>query len=268
MKFTVVTICYNHAEFIQEAIRSVVDQDYPDIEYIIADGGSNDGSVAIIDRYRDRAQVLLGPDGGPADALNKAFACATGDVLGFLNSDDVLLPGAIRTVARRWEARLDRVDFVSGHCLITDRDGNILRRAYSDRFDVRRHAHGACILLQPATFFTRKIYQRVGGFNPANRVSWDAELYFEFGMVGARHAVIPDFLAAYRVHEASITGENRSAETRLRLRAQRLRRYLGREVHFGDRLRAKFFLYQRKLLNPQDTIARLTGGPIGGRFKK
>jgi glycosyltransferase involved in cell wall biosynthesis len=268
MKFSIVTISYNQAPFLEECIRSVIEQDHPDVEYIIADGGSTDGSLAIIEKYRDRiTKVLPGPDGGPADALNRAFAAASGDVFGFINSDDTLLPGALRQVATAWRDRT-AIDFMSGHCLITAGDGRVLRRAYSDHFDFRRHAHGACILLQPATFFTRDLYRRAGGFNPANRVSWDAELFFEFGVAGARHAVLDAFLASYRVHQASITGENRSLETRMQLRAARLRRYLGREIHAVDRIRGKFYIGLRKLLNPRDTLARLVGGPIGGRFRK
>lgn len=268
MKFTIVTISYNQASFLDECIQSVLSQDYSAVEYIVADGGSTDGSLAIIEKYRSRlAGVLRGPDGGPADALNKAFAGATGEILGFINSDDVLLPGALSRVAAAW-AHQPSADFVSGHCLITDGDGLVLRRAYSDRFDLRRHAHGGCILLQPATFFSRKLFTQVGGFNPENRVSWDSELFFEFGSAGARHATIDAFLAAYRVHRASITGEDRAKDTRKRLRELRLQRYLGREMRLVDRARMKLYFYLRKLLNPRDTLARLAGGPIGGRFKK
>lgn len=268
MKFTIVTISYNQAPFLEACIESVLSQDYPDVEYILADGGSTDGSLEIIEKHRVRmAKVLHGPDAGPADALNKAFACASGDVLGFINSDDILLPGALRRVAGDWP-RVAGIDFVSGHCLIIDAEGRTMRRAYSDKFDLGRHAHGGCILLQPATFFRRELFVRVGGFNALNRVSWDGELFFEFGFAGARHAVLDVFLAGYRVHQASITGENRSQDVRLQLRELRLRRYLGREIGTGDRILGKFYLYLRKLLNLRDTLARLSGGSIGGRFKK
>lgn len=268
MKISIVSTSYNQALFLDVCINSILSQDYPDVEYIIADGGSSDGSLSIIERYKNRfAKILHGPDGGPADALNKAFACATGDVLGFINSDDVLLPGALRKVAKAL-AQQTHADFVSGHCLIIDGRGKVLRHAYSDSFNLQRYAHGGCLLLQPATFFTRKLFERVNGFNSENRVSWDAELFYEFGMAGAQHVLIDEFLAAYRVHNASITGENRSANTRKRLREQRLRRYLGREIRLLDRIRGKYYLFLRKLLNLRDTMARIIGGPIGGRFKK
>src|ERR1700738_5632483 len=96
-KVSIVTISFNQAEFLERAIRSVVDQDYPEIEYSVVDPGATEGSRDIIERYRSRiARVIYEPDRGPADGLNKGFACATGDIFGFLNSDDVLLPGAVR----------------------------------------------------------------------------------------------------------------------------------------------------------------------------
>ena len=84
MKFSIVTISYNQAQFLEQAIRSVIEQDYPDVEYIVVDPGSTDGSREIIERYRDRIdRIIFEPDKGPADGLNKGFAQATGDVFGF-----------------------------------------------------------------------------------------------------------------------------------------------------------------------------------------
>src|SRR6202171_6644991 len=96
-RVSIVTISFNQAPFLERAIRSVVEQDYPDIEYIVVDPGSTDGSRDIIERYRSRiSQVIYEPDHGPADGLNKGFASATGDIFGSINADDAFLPGAVR----------------------------------------------------------------------------------------------------------------------------------------------------------------------------
>lgn len=265
-KVSLVTISFNQAKFLPEAIRSVLGQGYADLEYIIADGGSTDGSIGIIEGFRPQlAQVLTGPDAGPADALNKGFAFATGEILGFLNSDDTLLPGAVKVVTD-FMVQNPSVDFVSGHCLVTDADGRVLRKTYSDCFSLRRLAYDGCILLQPATFFRREIFQRTRGFNVANRISWDSELFIDFGLAGARHALLEKCLATYRLHQESITGANTVETKRQSVRDRNLVRYLGRSLQFQDTLWRLFYRYWRKFLNPRDTWQRIIGGPIGGRF--
>ena len=97
MKVSVVTVSFNQARFLERAIRSVLGQDYDDIEYIVVDPGSTDGSRAIVERWRDRIdRIILEPDRGPPDGLNKGFAAATGEIFAYLNADDALLPGAVR----------------------------------------------------------------------------------------------------------------------------------------------------------------------------
>jgi len=88
MRVSIVTISYNQARFLEQAIRSVINQDYPDIEYIVVDPGSTDGSRGIIEKYQNRIdKIIFDPDEGPADGLNKGFAHATGDIFGFINAD-------------------------------------------------------------------------------------------------------------------------------------------------------------------------------------
>ena len=98
MKFSIVTVSFNQRQYLEEALASVLGQDYPAIEYIVVDPGSTDGSRELIESFRDRlASMIFEPDQGAADGLNKGFQQASGDIFAFLNSDDVLLPGAMKS---------------------------------------------------------------------------------------------------------------------------------------------------------------------------
>ena len=117
LKFSIVTISFNQARFLEQAILSVISQDYLNIQYIVVDPGSTDGSRDIIEKYHNHIdKIIFEPDNGPADGLHKGFGVATGQIYGFLNSDDFLLSSAIATVAKEFERRSD-IDVLSGHGL-------------------------------------------------------------------------------------------------------------------------------------------------------
>jgi glycosyltransferase involved in cell wall biosynthesis len=121
-KISIVTPSYNQAAFLEQTMRSVLEQDYPRVEYIIIDGGSTDGSIQIIRKYEKQlAYWVSEPDQGPGQALNKGFARATGEIFAWLNSDDYILPGALRTVARIFATA--GVDLVYGDSLHVDEHG-------------------------------------------------------------------------------------------------------------------------------------------------
>lgn len=122
LKFSIVTPSYNQAAFLEQTMRSVLEQDYPSVEYIVIDGGSQDGSIDIIRKYEHRlAYWTSEPDRGPGDAINKGFRRATGDIFAWLNSDDFLLPGALQTVARVFQTTA--ADLVYGDNLHVDEHG-------------------------------------------------------------------------------------------------------------------------------------------------
>src|SRR6476619_5143015 len=126
MKFSIVTLAFKQRKYLREAMDSVLSQDYPNIEYIVVEPGSNDGSREIIDEYGDRVCKIYDPDKGAADGLNKGFARATGDIYAFLNADDLLLPNAIRKVADFLEKNPD-VELVMGNGFISDAEGKPVR---------------------------------------------------------------------------------------------------------------------------------------------
>lgn len=206
---SIVTISFNQAAFLERCIRSVIDQNYPDLEYIIVDPGSTDGSRDIIERYRNRfARVVFDGDNGPADGLNRGFALATGEVCAYLNSDDALLPGSLMRVAAAFAAH-PAADVIHGHGYFVDADDGVLRRFRSDRFDLRRYAFGGVVLMQQATFFRRDAFVEAGGFNTENRTCWDAELWVDFGLAGKTFVRINEDLAQFRIHAQSISGSGR-----------------------------------------------------------
>ncbi len=222
MKVSIVTISFNQAAFLETAIKSVVEQDYDDIEYIVVDPGSTDGSREIIEKYRDKiTTVILDPDDGPVDGLNNGFAAATGDIYAYLNADDALLKGAVSKAVAYFK-RLSDVDVITGHGYMVDADGNVIRRFYSDSFTPWRYVHGGCVVMQQSTFFKSDAFKEVGGFNLGNRIWWDGELILDFALAGKKFIVVKDFMSIFRIHDDSISG-SRHGQTEASIRNERLR---------------------------------------------
>jgi len=205
MKVSIVTISYNQAEFLEEAILSVLSQDYPNIEYIVVDPGSTDGSKKIIEKYKDRIEyIIFESDEGPADGLNKGFEVASGDIYGYLNADDILLPTAVSHFVECFQS--SDADVISGHGYIIDRNGSVRGKTFSHKFDPVAYVYGACVLIQQSTFFKAEWFKKVGGFNKMNRASWDGELCFDMAMQGAKFKRISGFWSGFRLYAESITG--------------------------------------------------------------
>ncbi len=262
MRFSIVTIAYNQARFVEQALRSVLDQDYPDLEYIVVDPGSTDGTREIIERYRDRiSKVIYRSDKGAAHGLNNGFAEGTGELFGFLNSDDLLLPGTLSRVARAFRERPE-IDLATGHMWIVDKHGTRLRKSYGDRFDVRAFAYGACVICQQATFFRARLFREVGGFNPSNRVAWDAELFLDMLKAPGRHVLIDEMLAEFRIHNESVTGSRRQMGLHHAYFEQRFERVMGRPWRKSDDAVRYLYMIRKYLLEPRSLIERVRHGPI------
>ena len=115
-KISIITVCYNSSLHLEECMQSIINQSYENKEYIVIDGGSKDGTLDIINKYRDKiAYFVSEPDKGISDAFNKGMKAATGDIIGILNSDDYMMPGVLRKVADQYE---DGIDVYRGYCLI------------------------------------------------------------------------------------------------------------------------------------------------------
>lgn len=262
MKFSVVTISFNQAEFLERAMNSVVEQTGVDLEYIVVDPGSTDGSRDIIKGYGDRvARTVFEPDNGPGDGLNKGFSLATGDVYCYMNSDDTFEPDAFKLVAAYFEAHPD-VDVVLGHAWIIDHRDRRLRRTWSEPFRPLMVAYGAATQIQPSTFIRREAFIRSGGFNVANRSNWDGELLIDLFRTGARFAVIDAFLSSYRLHPTSITSSGRLDELSKSFSMRRFERLIGRPYAWYDRHVARIFRLYKHLKGPRALLERVRFGPI------
>ena len=177
--FTIVTTCFNSEEYIEDAIVSVLSQKGSfTLQYIIIDACSTDGTLDIINKYKDQVSILISePDNGPAEALHKAFSMAKGDWLGWLNSDDLLLPGALATVL---EAKLlaPHKSWITALRVIIRADGSFTKADGVWYLDpLKRIMRDPLYLPQEATFFSRSLYFLVGGINPALKSLFDYDLF-------------------------------------------------------------------------------------------
>jgi GT2 family glycosyltransferase len=197
---SIVTPSFNQGAFIERTIRSVLDQGYPRLQYIVQDGGSTDGTAAILERYRGRlAWCASEPDKGQADAVNRGFRRATGDILAYLNSDDVLLPGALAYVANYF-ARHPHVDVVYGHRIVIDHEDCEVGRWVLPAHD--NEALGWCDYVpQETLFWRRRVWERIGGgLDEGFQFALDWDLLLRLRDAGAKLARVPHFLAAFRLH--------------------------------------------------------------------
>ncbi len=205
---SMVTCSFQQGRYLDQAMRSVLDQDYPRIEYIVIDGGSTDGSVDVIRRHeRALAGWVSEPDRGQTDALLKGFARASGEIHGWLCSDDLLLPGALDTVAAYFQAHPE-VMAAYGDALWIDADGRFVRTKKEMGFSRFVFLHDHNYIPQPSMFWRRSLYERVGGLDPAFDLAMDADLWERFS-ARTRIAHIPSYLSCMRFYPQQKTRARR-----------------------------------------------------------
>lgn len=204
-RITVVTPSYNQGQFLEETILSVLRQDYPNLDYIIMDGGSTDGSAAIIRRYeRQLSYWTSEPDKGPADAISRGFQKATGSIMAYLNSDDVYVSDSLKRIAHTFAAHPE-VAVVYGNTYWIDRNGAILGEKRQTPFSPTGYFYGGSDLQQPSTFWRRDLYEQAGGLDASFQAAFDTDLFFRFVSLGAKFFYVPSFLSSFRIHSEQIS---------------------------------------------------------------
>jgi glycosyltransferase involved in cell wall biosynthesis len=196
---SIVTPSLDQGRYLEEAIESVLAQDYPRIEHVVVDGGSTDDSLEVLRRF-PHLRWVSEPDGGQADAIGKGFRMASGEILAWLNADDYYLPGAVSAAVEA--LRSTGCAVVHGAWRQVDDAGRTIRDVPVVPFDYLRQLERENRVAQPTVFFTRAAYDAVGGVDPSLRYAMDYELWLK---LGARFEVchVDRVLAAYRYHAAS-----------------------------------------------------------------
>ena len=227
---SIITPSYNQGKFIRETIESVLQQKYENIEYIIIDGGSTDNSLDIIKEYEDRLTYISEKDNGQSDAINKGFRMAHGEIVAWLNSDDVYEPDCIEKAVEEF-IKNDKVGLVYGDGYIIDEFSNKLKIfEYTQEFDFWKLVNFWDYIMQPATFFKRKTLQDVGYLDENLHYCMDWDLWIKLAAV-SEVKYIPELLACSREYgetKTSTGGDKRLVEiTKL------LQKYSGKQVPLG-----------------------------------
>lgn len=210
MKVSIITPSYNQASYIEQTIKSVLEQDYKNIEYIIMDGGSTDGTVEILKKYSDKIIWRSEKDKGQSDGINKGLRLATGEIVAFINSDDTYEPGAIRKVVNFFNKNKE-AKWVFGKCHIIDENGKEIRKFITSYKNFWLNFLNYFWLLalnpisQPATFWKRQIHSEEGYFDKDLHYAMDYDFWLRIGRRNDFH-YLPKYLASFRWHTQSKGG--------------------------------------------------------------
>jgi len=234
---SIVTPTLNAARFLAASLESVATQAYPRLQYVVQDGGSTDGTVRLAEQHRGLLTACHSePDSGMVQAINRGFRRTNGEIMAYLNGDDLLLPGALRVVASYF-ARYPDVDVVYGHRVVIDDAGAEIGRWVLP-------PHNAAVLTwgdyipQETLFWRRRIWERIGGaLDETLQFALDWDLLLRFRAAGARFVRLPRFLGAFRVHDGQKTAQLRSVQATRERHALRVREtsgpFTGEDVRRG-----------------------------------
>lgn len=207
-KISVVTPSYNQGQFLEQTILSVLGQNYPNLEYIIIDGGSTDNSVEIIQKYADKLTYWISEkDGGQSQAINKGFEKTTGDILCWLNSDDMYMPGVLFYVADN--ISIDKHEILTGNCIHYSEStdlGVITQGCNTVKYAQEIDLYDADFITQPSTFWTRKVWEKLGNLNEQLHFVFDWEWFIRAKQNNINFIYCNKPLSLYREHSAYKTG--------------------------------------------------------------
>ncbi len=207
-RITLITPSFNQADYLEETIQSVLAQSYPNLQYGVIDGGSTDGSTEIIERYRDRLDfAVIEKDGGQTEAINKGINRADGEIVGWLCSDDTLLPGALHTIGQHF-AQHPKDDWIAGSCRVIDPAGKPTDAVHpGGEFTLAgvllRSDEQPFSLPQPGVFWRRSLHNELGLLDESLHYCMDFDFWLRLIRSGRRPTLIDAELSTYRLHETS-----------------------------------------------------------------
>lgn len=224
-KVSIITPSFNQGQYLEETIRSVLAQDYPNLEFIIVDGASKDNSVDIIRKYESHlAWWVSEKDQGHADALNKGFARATGDILAWINSDDTYAPGAVSEAVAFLNAHPE-VGMVYADANLTDENGQVVGKFAAKQTSYHQMLRGSVHIPQATTFYRANLWRKLGPLDLTLFFAFDYNMWVKFAKV-SEVRYIPRLWANFRLHNAgkSIVNDDRCYPDMLRIRERELGR--------------------------------------------
>lgn len=211
-KISIVTPTFSQSDTLEQTIDSVLSQGYPELEYIIIDGGSTDGTTAVLEKYaRHLSYWVSEPDNGQAHALNKGFSRATGEILAYINSDDYYQPDTFSVVAQEWTRR--KFDILYGKCEFVDLNGQHMHyhqgnlNSLFEVADLWRRWWNGCQIIQPEVFWSAEIYRQTQGFDERRYFGMDYRLWLDMFSRAPEVRRIDSVLTSFRVTPVQKTAD-------------------------------------------------------------
>ncbi len=255
-RISIITPSYNQAQFLERTIISIHNQEYPNLEHIVIDGGSTDESVEILRKYNRRfAYWHSKPDRGQSDAINLGAAKATGRYMMWINSDDLLMPGGLLQMVEAFRSN-PGADLIYGDQVEVDNLDRVIKRLYTSDFDIKGFIYEINIIIhQQSALWTTDMFHRVGGLQ-LFRYAMDYDLMYRMYDAGATFVHFPGFLSAFRVHEEGLTGSGEVARRRGSEIDVSFRSFTGRDRNRWDRAVLRPLYKMRRLMkNPRSLVA-------------
>lgn len=206
-KISIVTPSYNQGAYIEKTIKSIISQDYDNLEYIIVDGQSSDNTLKILKKYNRHPRIkkiIIEKDNGQIDALIKGFKLCTGKILGWINSDDLLAPRALASIGKHFNA-CPNTDVLVGKLELINSRGEHLKIQKRKEMQKKDWLRTTMLIQQPCTFFTSKAYHAVGGLDSTLEYSMDYDLFIKLALRNSRFFFTDQILASFRLHDTSKT---------------------------------------------------------------
>jgi glycosyltransferase involved in cell wall biosynthesis len=262
MRFSIITPSFNSAATIRETIESVLKQNYPDVEHIVVDGGSKDGTLEILGQY-PHLQWTSEKDEGHYHAMNKGIQRCTGDVVAILNADDCYREGALQRIAAALQSHPEW-DGLFTDVVYVDKDGEVIFKRKEAVFDYDVLRYGSVFyVIHPTLFLKKSVYDRLGGYKHREFLNCcDVELILRLGRSGCRIGHVPEFLVNYRFHEHGQSADLRVMRN-MAAESQRIRRDHGCPPGI---LGKAFGLYARAKRQAQKLLLRGTCDLVPGRW--